>query len=66
MYVNPYGNSAPYKLRKQVEALKKKMKEELEKPEPDITRLNKIQESLYLPDLFSGEYTGYERFRSPW
>lgn len=66
MYINPYGNSAPYELRKRVEDLKKKMKKELENEAPDINKLNKIQEALYMPDIFTNSYIGYERFRNPW
>lgn len=66
MYVNPYGNSAPYELRKRVEDIKKKMSEELEKDAPNLYELNKIQEALYMPDMFTNSFIGYERFRSPW
>ena len=66
MYVNPYGNSAPYELRKHVENLKKKIAEEAQKPDADIDRINKIQEALYIPNLFGNTYRGYERFRNPW
>ena len=66
MYVNPYGNSAPYELRKAVEKLKKKMKEERESEKPNIEKINKIQEALYMPDLFGNYLPGLERYRSPW
>jgi len=66
MYINPYGNSAPYELRKRVDDLKKKMKKELENKEVDIDKINKIQEALYMPDLFNENHVGYERYRNPW
>ena len=66
MYVNPYRNSAPYELRQYVEKLKEKLKKELKNPQPDITKLNKIREAMYMPDIFENSYIGYERFRNPW
>ena len=67
MYVNPYANSAPYELRKHVDDIREKMKSELEKPAPDLKKLNKLREAMFMPDIFSQTYMGgYERFRSPW
>ena len=66
MYVNPYKNSAPYQLKKRVEELKDKMSKELENEQVDIDKINKIQEALYMPDIFGNSYVGYERFRNPW
>ena len=66
MYINPYRNSAPYELRQRVDDLKKKMSKELENEELDINKINKIQEALYMPDLFNNCFIGYERFKSPW
>ena len=66
MYVNPYGNSAPYELRAAVDKLKKKLEEECKSEKPNIQKINKIQESLYMPDLFTNSYLGNERYRNPW
>lgn len=65
MYKNPYNTlSTPY--REHVEKLNQQIKEELAKPKPDFSKITRLREAKFMPDLFSGNYMGYERFRSPW
>lgn len=62
---NPYGG-IPYAAKKAVEEAGKKISEEMEKPNPDMYKINKINESRYMPGLFSDVFGYYDKFRNPW
>ena len=66
MRKNPYSDKAPYEVRKAVEGINKEIEEELKEIRPDMYRINKLREEMYMPGLFSDVYGYYDRFRSPW
>ena len=65
MYRNIYG-TMPTPDREFVKKMNEQIKKELSKQKPDFLKINKLREAKLMPDLFSGNFYGYERFRSPW
>lgn len=66
MRLRSVNDGMPYAAKKAVEAANKEIAKELENPNPDMHKINKINESRYMPGLFSDVMGYYDRFRNPW
>ena len=66
MKLRSVNDGMPYAARKAVEKATEEINKELEKPKPDMQRINKINESRYMPGLFDDVMGYYDRFRNPW
>jgi len=54
------------RLKNYTDSINNKIKEELEKDNPDITRLEQLKQAKYITPIFTDIYGINERFRNPW
>lgn len=54
------------KLKRYIDGIDKKIKEEIESGKPDTTRLAQLKQAKYMTPIFDDVFGINERFRNPW